>query len=782
MATSADALTRWTSRVRPWRKATDQSRSKSTSLQGKRRRIAFFAIALGVFAAFIELPLPAEDALRAMRANLRATEVSGQIVLIEVDEQTLAEFGNEQPTRTQDGQVIEKVFEMGLERLVFDRAYADQTTARDDAAMARALANNRGRVWLGASPPADNGLQKHEGLTPTPVLKRNVNLASMMGQSTPFGLSVRFPTSTVVEGREIPSISAVLAGYNGAPNWYRPDFAFDAKTVPTVRYADILNGKVSPDALRGKTAVLAPTHLSSQDFHHLPLGGRIHGAYFHILGAETLRVGMPLDLSWHPALIIAAALLLIQAYRKRPHPRITIGSLLLLAIGPVGLELASINVDVFPALIVIAVGTWRLNHLANKVYSRSTDLMVPQAIAAKEGGELVDVYALKINNLGDFPQSQAPKDLGIFIERILSCIGAESNVRPEEGLTAFDKDTVVWTSPRANPEEVRDNALAISTLLANTSRIDLQDGKLQVSISVDVNHELSMEQRIQNALQAADLASRRGHRIRIADQGFLNDRERRVTMLSALDAALEDASINVAYQPKIDLNTGQVVGAEALVRWTHETLGVVSPQDLIAVAEEHSRINALTEYVAERAFVDARRAIAVDGRFKLAINVSAQSLSQSRLTKSLTSLCEAQGFPVGNLLLEITETQKLDDERVEANIRKLHDYGISFSIDDFGTGHSSLDYLQRFPSAELKIDRRFVMNLRTSPDSRTLVRATIDMAHSMGKTVVAEGVENDLTAMELRRMKCDLAQGFLFAGALPIDELIPLVQKRSAAA
>ncbi|MEE4154671.1 MAG: EAL domain-containing protein [Erythrobacter sp.] len=735
-----------------------------------------------MLAGLIHLALPAEDALRALRAELRTSEASGDVILIEVDEETLVDLGVDQPSRYQDAELVEKVFEMGLERLAFDRAYADSAEPAEDAAFAAALEKHRGRVWLGAFPPVDKTIQQHDGLFPADTLRDSVEVAAMIGEGTPFGLSVLFPVSIEHDGETIPAISAVLAGFEGAGGWYRPDFAFDTKAIPTVRYSDILNGEVEEQQLRGKVALVAATHLGSRDFHYLPLGGKIPGAYFHILGAETLKQGMPTDLGWYPAMLVAALLLALQASRKRPSAGATASCALFLAIIPLALEMAYINVDVMPAILALAIGTWRLSHLANTVYSRSTNLMVPQAIEAKQDGSAFDVYALRINNLADFTHSSAPRELGAFIERILKCLRTQSDVCPKEGLTAFDKDTIVWTSARTDPSELRDTALAISTLLANFGASDALEGKLEVSISIDVNYELRLEQRIQNASQAAEMASRRGLRVLISDQNFLEDRGRRVTMLTALDRALGNDGISLVYQPKVDLVTGHTVGAEALVRWTNDTLGTVNPQELIAIAEEHGRIDALTEYVFERALAEMKQAIVIDERFKLSINISAQSLTEAAFVGSVLHLCEKHRFPARNLVLEITETQKLDDQRVEANIKRLHDAGLRFSIDDFGTGHSSLDYLQRFPSCELKIDKKFVMNLRTSSDSRTLIRATIEMAHAMGKIVVAEGVDNELTCAELKRMQCDLAQGYLFSRALPVADFIPHMKRRSAAA
>jgi EAL domain-containing protein (putative c-di-GMP-specific phosphodiesterase class I) len=604
----------------------------------------------------------------------------------------------------------------------------------------------------------------------------------MMGEVRPFSISTRLPTSTYIEGAKVPSISAVLADHQGAQGWFHIDFAHDPGTVPTYSYAEVLQGRVEREAFEGKSAVLAATYFGSSDFRALPFGGRIPGVYFHALGAETLKDGMPLGLGWMPAMLLIAGVLFAQASRKRPSGTLTLWTLALLALLPIVFDLASIIIEVFPALIALVIGHVQLGRLADRIYSKSTELMLPDAIVVPDGGIRIDVYALKISNLADFAESSMPRELGAFIERVLSYLGSQSEVSPKDGATAFEKDTLIWTVPSTSRAEVEDNALALFTLLSNASWASLDDARLEVTVAADVNQGIDIERRIRNASQAADLASRQGQRIMVADQTFLDDRERRLTLLTALDRSIEEGTIAIAFQPKISMNDGRMVGAETLLRWTHATLGYVNAQELVNVAEAHGRIDQLTAYITDLALADAKRVLAIRKDFKLAINVSAQSLREDTVPGHILSACERHEFPHANLILEVTESGKLDDVRVESRIADLCAAGLSLSIDDFGTGHSSLDYLQRVPSSEIKIDRRFVKTLRTSSDSAAVVRATIEMAHSLGRVVVAEGVEDDLTAETLRQMNCDLAQGYLFSRAVPMNELLVMLNRTRAAA
>jgi EAL domain-containing protein (putative c-di-GMP-specific phosphodiesterase class I)/CHASE2 domain-containing sensor protein len=751
-----------------------------TGQRAKRRRIAIVAVVIGLFAALIELPMPLEDGFKAARAELRTREAPGDIVVVAIDDATLNALATDRPTRRQDAQLVDRIFAQGASRLVFDRAYADPAPPEDDAAFAAELRQHRGQVWLGASPAADNGLQQHAGLLPTPALRDSVAVASMMGQSGPFGLSVRFPTSTPIGADEIPSISAILGEYRGEEGWYRPDLAIDARSIPTVSYAEILSGAGDVD-LKGKTVVVAPTHLGSTDFHNLPLGGKIPGVYFHVMGAHTLQDGMPLDLSWYPAMLFAAMVLFAQARRRRPLRAVTWGAIGVLPIAATLLDASRISIDVFPALIALGVGMVRLNLHAGKIYNKSTNLVLREALETTGDDAKTDVYAFKITNLGDLTGTGVSKDLGRFVERVIDTLQGAAQSRVGDRQIVFEKDTLIWQATKLDARDLHKNAEGLIALLRSGTAV--QGGaRIEGTIGIETNRTLPLETRIHNAIQAAELGSRKRIRSVIADTKWLDLRERRIELLSELDKAMEERSIGIGYQPKVDLLSGRVVGAEALIRWEHPELGYIEPTEAVAVAEEHDRIDELTAYVVDRALEDAGAAIALDPMFKLAVNVSAQTLGSVMVLYHVARLRSRHRFPGKNLIIEVTESTPLDDIAVREIIRGLQKDDITFSIDDFGTGHSTLAYLGQVPSAELKIDRRFIMNLATSEDSLAVVKGTIEMAHTLGKVVVAEGIEDDLTAERLRRLGCDIGQGFLFSPAVAMDELLLMLEEEYSVA
>jgi diguanylate cyclase (GGDEF)-like protein/PAS domain S-box-containing protein len=229
--------------------------------------------------------------------------------------------------------------------------------------------------------------------------------------------------------------------------------------------------------------------------------------------------------------------------------------------------------------------------------------------------------------------------------------------------------------------------------------------------------------------------------------------------------ALERNEFSLAYQPKIDLASGQASGAEALLRWNHPERGVVMPAEFIPVLEETGLIVQVGEWVLERACRDLKAWQAAGRKvMPVAVNLSARQFRQQDLEARIRAIVDAAGIAPSLIELEITESQLMHDpEQATRVLRALGDAGLRVAIDDFGTGYSSLAYLTRFPLTSLKIDRSFVAHVLSDKADATIVRTIVDMAHTLGFTVVAEGVESGGQADFLRDLGCEQAQGFLFA-------------------
>ncbi len=251
----------------------------------------------------------------------------------------------------------------------------------------------------------------------------------------------------------------------------------------------------------------------------------------------------------------------------------------------------------------------------------------------------------------------------------------------------------------------------------------------------------------------------------------------RLMLKSKLRRAVERDEFVVRYQPKVDLKDGRVVGAEALLRWRLPGHGDIPPAQFIPIAEETNLIGAIGEWVLERVCMDfhaLQRHVPDPGRISL--NLSLKQLKQASFILNCRSLFERHGVPPRHFELEITETTLMaDPRRTVQMLNQLHDIGLHLSIDDFGTGYSSLSALQQFPIGTLKIDQSFVRDAADDPADAVLVRTIIDMGHSLGMDVVAEGVESVRQLEFLCRSGCNLAQGQLFGEARALNELLELL-------
>ena len=258
----------------------------------------------------------------------------------------------------------------------------------------------------------------------------------------------------------------------------------------------------------------------------------------------------------------------------------------------------------------------------------------------------------------------------------------------------------------------------------------------------------------------------------------------RLGLEGKLRRALDGRELLLHYQPQIELSTGHIVGTEALLRWRHPELGMVSPAEFIPLAEETGLILPIGDWVLRTACAQARAwRDAGLPELRMCVNLSALQFAQPDLATRVAAVLAETGLPATALELEITESVLMRDvEAAAAMIGTLNDMGVQLALDDFGTGYSSLAYLKRFRIQRLKIDRSFVRDITTDPDDAAITLAVIALAHSLRKSVIAEGVETEEQRHFLSERGCDEVQGFYFSRPLPAEELTELLAGRRALA
>ncbi len=303
-----------------------------------------------------------------------------------------------------------------------------------------------------------------------------------------------------------------------------------------------------------------------------------------------------------------------------------------------------------------------------------------------------------------------------------------------------------------------------------------------VGVAVGPDDGTDPDELLQRADVALSAARNRPERVARYSGRMSSDGALTPHLMTELSAALENGEIVVHYQPQVEVGTGRVRTVEALVRWQHPVHGLLPPVAFIPAAERTGLIRPLTLHVLDRALAQAALWRAQGRELAVSVNLSVRDLLDPGFVGDVREALARHGIETASLELEITETMAMvDPNRSLQVLESLASIGVVLSVDDYGTGYSSLAYLQRLPVQRLKIDRSFVMGVVQDGPSAAIVRSTIELARNLGMTVVAEGVEDDATLMILRDMSCDAAQGFGLGRPVPaerVPELVATIEER----
>jgi diguanylate cyclase (GGDEF)-like protein len=254
---------------------------------------------------------------------------------------------------------------------------------------------------------------------------------------------------------------------------------------------------------------------------------------------------------------------------------------------------------------------------------------------------------------------------------------------------------------------------------------------------------------------------------------------RRLALAGGMRQAINEGQIELYYQPKADLRTGRIMGAEALARWDHPEFGIVGPSEFVPIAEQTGLITPLTSFVLDAAISQVRKWKDAGLELSIAVNLSARSFLDTQLAVEIPRLLAKWNVEAELLELEITESMLMTDAaRAEATLTRLSRIGLTLSVDDFGTGYSSLANLKRLPVDVIKIDKSFVMEMAVDASDAAIVRSTIDLAHNLGLRVVAEGVESEDAWRHLETLGCDFAQGYYLSRPLPAEAATRMIRER----
>lgn len=754
---------------------------RSLISRNSRYRVLLWAALAGLFFGITDLGQPIESNLLVARNTLRQHPASGEIVIIAIDDRSLRLVDSWPWPRRIHGQLAERLSDLGAERIAFDIDFSSRSTPEEDRRFAESLAGIPTRVTIAARFVIDPVSGERVDLLPLPEFRRHVDLANINARYNFQGIVWSLPYAMELSGSLYPSLAASLSQRPSPDSGgFRLDYAIDPRTIPTVSAVDVLQGTAPRSVIEGKRVIIGSASLQAGDIYYLPGYGQIPGAYLQGLGAETLIEGHPLDLGWLAPFVLSIIVVgfCIGGIALRRSIAVLSGAAVGLTAITLFLESHQVFLTIVPSLVVLlgsgAAYAWKAFREAYRVRGM-TNLVsgLPNLNALRElpAGQDQPLIVAKIHNYAEILSAFPADAERLLVEQIAARFAVGNPSTIYEG----DEGVFAWFADHHDLPLLGEYLDGLHALLLRPITIAGNQISLTVSFGFDAMSPRAPINRLASALLAAESAAAEGMRWKQHDAAHGQRAAWKLAILSELETGIDSGDLWVAYQPKVDIASMRIVGAEALARWTHPAKGEISPTEFVQAAEQSGRIEKLTNFVLDQAI---RSAAAINHRgtpFGISVNISARMISNYTLIATVTELLNHHGLAPSLLTLEVTETAAISSTSAAlVPLRDLRNLGVQISIDDYGTGLSTLEYIKRMPATEIKIDKQFIQSVSTTESDRIMVQSTIRLAHSLGQKVVAEGVEDLETLRILKAMDCDLAQGF-FTGR-------PMTYRRLAAA
>jgi EAL domain-containing protein (putative c-di-GMP-specific phosphodiesterase class I)/CHASE2 domain-containing sensor protein len=718
-----------------------------------------------------------DDLLRAGRNSLHWHKASGDIVLVKIDDQSLRAVGRWPWPRRYQAQLVDRLTNAGANRIFFDILFDGHSNPSDDAAFAGALKRS-GRVVLAvmarSGPNSGPGAGHRQDAIPLPEFTRYAKLGVLSVKYNFQNAVWHIPYAIDIQGKPMPHFTALLSGVRGkVGEEFTPDYSLDPKSIPTFSATNVLNGRFDRHMVQGKDVIIGTTTDVVGDQYFLPGTGKTGGVYVHIIGAETLKAGAPISIGWVPSLLLALAAAAFATKRRNPMQQFGLLGLtfVLLLFGPAALDAHLIFAEVTPGLFVILIFTTILGRRYLRQRGEVNAVSGLSNLNALQGCRAGTDQALIVARIWNYAEVVATLPSDSERQLVDQIIGRLSVGTSDRTLYHGDSGIFAWFEEGRMPFGHHIDALY--ALFRNPVRVSGLSIDLAISFGVEIGSGRSLANRLASALVAAEESAHDGLKWKYHDPDTFENASWKLSMLSQLDSAIDNDEVWIAFQPKLELKTRRIIGAEVLARWTHPDKGPIAASEFVAAAEQHDRIGKLTDFVLDKA-VSAAAAINKRGEdFDVAVNLSARLLSDKQFVMRVAAVLARHGLDARHLTLELTETAELAARGDSLDtLTRLRELGVQISIDDYGTGLSTLDYLKKIPATEIKIDQSFVKGLCDNRSDRLMVHSTIGLAHSLGRKVVAEGVEHREILDELLEMECDIAQGFIIGRPMSLDSLV----------
>ena len=684
------------------------------------------------------------------------------IVVVTVDD--VADFDNNVAAR-----LLGIVRKQMPKRVFFDREVSNSLDQRGDNILARAIGSFGHDFTLVVRGQKLDNFGPDNFKLPPKAIQGNARIALSAWNSNFLGYIDSAPYQVQLGDKSYPTLSTDLASVGpGFQRLYFPDYFVDPATIPQVSGHELLDGKIAPGLLAGRDVVITSLSQSGVGGY---FGHRSYPLVMHdVAGAAALMKPFALNLTLAPLLLLAWLGIWLGSQMRCNRIKFAIhgGTLLVVLVVPVLFRSIGIVVGPEAAILMITFyGVIRLWQKRMKRVQQTNASGLPNLIALSAskfdlGRDVVVVVIARYEEMLAVLPENLHGECALQIARRLSIDSKATEIYQGDG------GHFGWSEEARPLEQQLDHLEGLRALFAAPLQVGEHTFDTNIHFGLDRNEGIDRLTRVNSAVASANEALSNGRAIELFEAKRLAEAPWELSLHARIEEGLQNGDIWLAFQSQWDFERQCVTGAEALIRWDHPTRGPIAPDAFILQAERAGRIDTLTYWVLEQAITAALELNAMGPRFQMSINLSAQMVDKPDLVANFVEITRRRAIDPGLLTIEITETSSVSNRPAAcSNLTQLRALGFRLSIDDFGTGEASLTYLADLPSDELKLDRQFIARLLTSDRDRAIVTSTIALAHALGQSVVAEGIEDAATFEMLGILGCDSAQGYFLGRPQP---------------
>lgn len=758
------------------------AKSREHSGANERIRHAAWAGLIALLLALSTVLSPFDQMSWALQARISNFQASGDIVYVGSGADLTDPL---QPDHRIDlAETLDRLREAGVDRVYLDLAFAEPSTPAADTRLNTALRAFDGDAFIVQNVASGLNGELQMARTVAPVGSGVPVVGSHRWQNY-LGYAWDMRYSVDSDGVQLPTLPASIAGIDRAGGLFPINYGFDMASIPSYQFNELADatGPLGsqpelPAGLAEKVVVIGNVNRSDTNAPNIPGHIEVPASMVDIYAAETLKAGYDrLIYSEMVALVLLAALFLISqignGVLRYASYGLLIGSLpvALVATAKIGMMMSVMGSLALLAIYAVlrARSKWRNN--LRKV-DPATGLPTFAALEAdKDVAETIPAIIVARIHRFEEVRKTLPGDL--HAEYILRIVSRLKAAKKDALIYMGPGHSIAWTFPEKEPALIREHleglrALFSSPLLVGDNQVDVG-----ITFGVDITPSPNVGRRLAAAVDAAESTTETYEPIAIAELASDEDLIWNISLQARIDNALANGEIYTIFQPKVLVQTGELVGVEALVRWRDPVKGLIPPDHFIRQCENTGRMGHLTRHVLTQS-CNAGNGFASHGMpLPVAVNISATLVHERDIVRMVSEVLQQTGFDPHLLTLEITETYRISNhDRAAEILDELSALGPKISMDDFGVGAASLEALQRLPFNELKIDRLFTSAIKDDPKAAAIVRSVLRLGKDLRIIVVAEGVEDEATLTILRDSGCLVAQGFAISRPISFDEIL----------